>query len=448
MSESPSATQPPSDESTEEQSPKKKKKGWLSRRFGGGDEAQPAVPEAEDLPPEDPTEIPVEAQSEDEAEGTSEDAPVEELETGAPLAVEVLTEEPSVIEALDDSAEAEAEPALSEAPELEPEPPQDDQTEAPTTGASEVTPTVEKKSWFQRLKDGLSRSSSKLTSGISDLFTKRKLDDEALEELEDLLIQADLGVKTASTLTQALAKGRFGKDITGDEVRAALAEEASRLLEPVAQPLTIDRSRKPHVILVVGVNGAGKTTTIGKMAKQFTEQGLSISLAAGDTFRAAAVEQLKVWGERTGCPVIARDTGADAAGLAYDALKEATERGDDILMIDTAGRLHNKAALMDELGKIRRVIQKLNPSAPHTTLLVLDATVGQNAHQQVKVFGEMVDVTGLVMTKLDGTAKGGVVVALAQEFGLPVHYVGVGETADDLRAFDATDFARGLMGLS
>jgi fused signal recognition particle receptor len=184
------------------------------------------------------------------------------------------------------------------------------------------------------------------------------------------------------------------------------------------------------------------------MAKQFTEQGLSISLAAGDTFRAAAVEQLKVWGERTGCPVIARDTGADAAGLAYDALKEATERGDDILMIDTAGRLHNKAALMDELGKIRRVIQKLNPSAPHTTLLVLDATVGQNAHQQVKVFGEMVDVTGLVMTKLDGTAKGGVVVALAQEFGLPVHYVGVGETADDLRAFDATDFARGLMGLS
>jgi fused signal recognition particle receptor len=446
MSESPSATQPPSDESTEDQSPKKKKKGWLSRLFGGGDEAQPTAPEAEDLPPEDPTEAPVEAENESEPEGISEDAPAEQLETGEPLAVEALTEEPSVIEALDDSAEAE--PALSEAPELEPEAPQDDQTEAPPPGASEVTPTVEKKSWFQRLKEGLSRSSSKLTSGISDLFTKRKLDDEALEELEDLLIQADLGVKTASTLTQALAKGRFGKDITGDEVRAALAEEASRLLEPVAQPLTIDRSRKPHVILVVGVNGAGKTTTIGKMAKQFTEQGFSISLAAGDTFRAAAVEQLKVWGERTGCPVIARDTGADAAGLAYDALKEATARGDDILMIDTAGRLHNKAALMDELGKIRRVIQKLDPSAPHTTLLVLDATVGQNAHQQVKVFGEMVDVTGLVMTKLDGTAKGGVVVALAQEFALPVHYVGVGETVDDLRAFDATDFARGLMGLS
>lgn len=317
-------------------------------------------------------------------------------------------------------------------------------------GEAEVVPAVapEKKSWFQRLTEGLSRSSSRLTTGIADLFTKRKLDDEALEQLEELLITADLGVSTASKLTQALAKSRFGKDVTAEEVRLALAEEAARLLTPVAKPLVLDRTRKPHVILVVGVNGAGKTTTIGKMARQFRQQGLAVTLAAGDTFRAAAVEQLKVWGDRTGCPVIARDTGADAAGLAYDALQESIARQDDVLMIDTAGRLHNKGALMEELRKIRRVIQKLDPTAPHTTLLVLDATVGQNAHQQVDVFKEMVDVTGLVMTKLDGTAKGGVVVALAERFALPVHFIGVGETAEDLQPFAAEDFARSLMGLS
>jgi fused signal recognition particle receptor len=311
-----------------------------------------------------------------------------------------------------------------------------------------VSDSPEKKGgWFQRLKAGLSRSSSKLGDGITAIFTKRKLDEQALEELEDLLITADLGVKTAGRLTQALAKTRFGKDVTPDEVRGALAEEAAAILAPVALPLVIDPAHKPHVVLVVGVNGAGKTTTIGKMAHHFRRDGLSVSLAAGATFRAAAVEQLKVWGERTGCPVVARDTGADAAGLAFDALTEARKRGDDVLLVDTAGRLHNKAALMDELSKIRRVLQKVDPAAPHTTLLVIDATVGQNAHQQVKVFGEMIDVTGLVMTKLDGTAKGGVVVALAEEFGLPVHYVGVGETAEDLRPFKADDFARSLMGV-
>jgi fused signal recognition particle receptor len=440
---------------------KKKKKGWLSRLFGGGSEEAPpqdadavAAPLAEESVAE---EVPVE---------TTTEAPAE-VESPIPGAVEDITTAEAVPEVVDLAPDMTPESVPDAAPESAPvqeseaettdQPAQEPLLQQPVAENEDPTvlavkpvidaPSNEKKSWFQRLKEGLSRSSSKLTTGITDLFTKRKLDDEALEELEDLLIQADLGVKTAGTLTQALAKGRFGKDITAEEVRAALAEEATRLLEPVARPLEIDRSRKPHVILVVGVNGAGKTTTIGKMAKQFSEQGLSVSLAAGDTFRAAAVEQLKVWGDRTGCPVISRDTGADAAGLAYDALKEATARGDDLLMIDTAGRLHNKGALMEELEKIRRVIKKLDPSAPHTTLLVLDATVGQNAHQQVKIFGEMVDVTGLVMTKLDGTAKGGVVVALAQEFGLPVHYVGVGETVDDLRAFNAADFARSLMGL-
>lgn len=305
----------------------------------------------------------------------------------------------------------------------------------------------DKKGWFSRLKQGLARTSSKLAEGISAVFTKRRLDAESLESLTDLLIQADLGVKTATLLTEALAKNRFGKDITPEEVKQELAAEATRLLLPVAKPLEIDRSRKPHVVLVVGVNGAGKTTTIGKMAKELSGQGLQVSLVAGDTFRAAAVEQLQVWGERTGCPVAHRETGADAAGLAFDALTEARARGDDVVLIDTAGRLHNKSILMEELAKIRRVLTKVDPTAPHSTLLVLDATVGQNAHQQVKVFGEMVNVTGLVMTKLDGTAKGGVVVALASDFGLPVHYVGVGEGVDDLRPFAAEDFARSLMGL-
>ncbi|XKG61962.1 signal recognition particle-docking protein FtsY [Caenispirillum salinarum] len=308
-------------------------------------------------------------------------------------------------------------------------------------------PQRQKKSWFARLRDGLSRSSSKLTEGITGLFTKRRLDDEALEDLEDLLITADLGVSTSAKLVASLAKERFGKDITGEEIRKAFAEDIAEILEPVARPLEIDRALKPHVVLVVGVNGSGKTTTIGKMARQYQEQGLSVMLAAGDTFRAAAVEQLKVWGDRTNTPVISRDTGADAAGLAYDAYQEALKAGTDVLMIDTAGRLQNKKGLMDELQKIVRVLKKIDPAAPHSTLLVLDATVGQNAHNQVEVFKDMVNVTGLVMTKLDGTAKGGVVVALADKFGLPVHSIGVGETAEDLRPFKAEDFARGLMGV-
>jgi fused signal recognition particle receptor len=301
--------------------------------------------------------------------------------------------------------------------------------------------------WFGRLKSGLSKSSTKLTQGLTDLFTKRKLDDEALEELEELLITTDLGVATAAKVTAQLAKTRFGQDVSPDEIKETLAAEITRILEPVAKPLEIDVGRKPHVVLVVGVNGSGKTTTIGKMAKARKDEGLSVMLAAGDTFRAAAVEQLKVWGERTDCPVIARDTGADAAGLAYDAVAEARKQGCDLLFIDTAGRLQNKTDLMAELAKIVRSIKKVDETAPHSVLLVLDATVGQNAHSQVDIFKEMVSVTGLILTKLDGTARGGVLVALAEKFGLPVHAIGVGEQAGDLRPFEADAFARSLVGM-
>ncbi|MBO9507623.1 signal recognition particle-docking protein FtsY [Thalassospira sp. A3_1] len=304
-----------------------------------------------------------------------------------------------------------------------------------------------KKSWFTRLKDGLKRSSSKLTTGIADIFTKRRLDDDALEEFEDLLITSDLGVTTAAKLGAELSRTRFDKEVEPAEIQEFIASEVSKILEPVAKPLVIDTTKKPHVILVVGVNGSGKTTTIGKLAKTYRDQGLKVMMAAGDTFRAAAVEQLKVWGERTGCPVIARDTGADAAGLAFDAIDQAKREGYDLLLIDTAGRLQNKAHLMDELKKIVRVIHKRDETAPHDTLLVLDATTGQNAHSQVEVFSEATNVTGLIVTKLDGTAKGGVVVALAEKFGKPVHAIGVGESAEDLRPFDAKSFARSLAGL-
>ncbi len=304
-----------------------------------------------------------------------------------------------------------------------------------------------KSGWISRLVLGLSKSSSRLVTGISEIFTKRKLDDAALAGLEDLLITADLGTATAGKLTAALAKSRFGKEVSPAEVRAAFAADISKILEPVALPLSIDPAHKPFVILVIGVNGAGKTTTIGKLAQQFRRDGLSVTLAAGDTFRAAAVEQLKIWGQRTGCPVVAREADADAAGLAFEALLEARKRGDDVLLVDTAGRLQNKNELMAELQKIARAISKVDPGAPHATLLVLDATVGQNAHSQVEIFKSIVGVTGLVITKLDGTAKGGVVVALAEKFKLPVHYIGVGEGADDLRPFTSHSFARGLMGL-
>nr|WP_295827305.1 signal recognition particle-docking protein FtsY [uncultured Azospirillum sp.] len=317
---------------------------------------------------------------------------------------------------------------------------------AAPAAAEEAPPT--KKGWFAKLKEGLSKSSSKLTDGITSIFTKRKLDDEALEELEELLITADLGPATAAKVTAELARTRFGKEVSPEEVKSTLAAEVSKIVTPVAKPLVLDPALKPHVILVVGVNGTGKTTTIGKLARQFKAEGKSVMLAAGDTFRAAAVSQLKIWGERTGCPVVARDTGADAAGLAYDALERAKAEKVDVLLIDTAGRLQNKTGLMEELRKIVRVIKKLDETAPHTTLLTLDATTGQNAHSQVEIFRDMVNVNGLILTKLDGSARGGVLVSLAEKFKIPVHAIGVGEGVYDLRPFDADAFAKSLMGLN
>jgi fused signal recognition particle receptor len=308
-------------------------------------------------------------------------------------------------------------------------------------------PPEPQRSWWSRLKDGLSRSSSAIGKGITEIFTKRKLDATTIEELEDVLIQADLGVDVAARIGAALAEGRFDKEIAPDEVRAALAAEVEKVLAPVARPLAVDPSRKPFVMLMVGVNGSGKTTTIGKLAAKLTAQGRRVTLAAGDTFRAAAIDQLEVWGRRTGSTVIARSQGADAAGLAFDAMRDAQANGSDVLIVDTAGRLQNKAQLMDELAKVVRVIRKVDESAPHAVLLVLDATVGQNALSQVDLFGKTAGVTGLVMTKLDGTARGGILVAIAARFGLPVHFIGVGEGVDDLEPFSAKEFARAIAGL-
>ena len=305
-----------------------------------------------------------------------------------------------------------------------------------------------RRGWLSRLKAGLSRTSASLGSGIGGIFARGRLDDEALEELEELLILGDMGAATAAELTQALAKNKLGKEVSEEEIRSALADEIAAILEPVAQAFPIDRSAKPHVVLVAGVNGTGKTTTVGKLASQFRADGLTVMMAAADTFRAAAVEQLKIWGERTDCPVVARDgTGGDPAGLAYDAMARARDEGIDVLLIDTAGRLQNKANLMAELQKIDRVVKKLDAGAPHTRLLVLDATTGQNAHSQVEIFREAVDIDSLIVTKLDGTAKGGVLVALAKRFGLPVYALGVGEAVEDLRPFEAREFARALMNL-
>jgi fused signal recognition particle receptor len=305
-----------------------------------------------------------------------------------------------------------------------------------------------KKGWFSRLKDGLSKTSSKLTENITAIFTKRKLDAEMLQELEDALIQADLGVDMAMRITEEVARGRYDTEIAPEEVRAVLGNEVAKVLEPMAQPLVLDSANRPHVILVVGVNGTGKTTTIGKLSHQFAQDGKAVMIAAGDTFRAAAIDQLQIWGDRTGAPVISGKVGADAAGLAYDALEQAREKGADVLLIDTAGRLQNKKDLMEELAKIVRVVKKIDESAPHSVLLVLDATTGQNAVNQAQVFQEIAGVTGIIMTKLDGTARGGILVAIAEKFALPIHAIGVGETVDDLQPFDAYDFAAIIAGAS
>ncbi len=347
----------------------------------------------------------------------------------APVVPEAQAQEP-VQDLAQETVPAPAQGALAPEPAL--------------AAALEETPKV---SWWRRLKDGLSRSSSSITTGISDIFTKRKLDAGTLEELEDVLIRADLGVVTATRIAEAVGKGRYDKTIDPQEVTAILAQEVEKTLAPVARPLVIDASQKPFVILVVGVNGSGKTTTIGKLASKLSGEGRKVMLAAGDTFRAAAVSQLQIWGQRIGAPVVARGQGADAAGLAFDAIEEARREGADVLIMDTAGRLQNRTELMAELEKIVRVMRKVDAQAPHAVLLVIDATVGQNALSQVEIFGRVAGVTGLVMTKLDGTARGGILVAISEKYGLPVHFIGVGEGIDDLEPFEARDFARAIAGL-
>lgn len=302
--------------------------------------------------------------------------------------------------------------------------------------------------WLSRLTKGLSKSSTKLGQNITDVFTKRKLDADALEELEDILIMADIGPKTAAKLVKDFSENRFDKEIEKGEIQKALAAQIATILKPVAVPLDITKAAKPFVMLVCGVNGAGKTTTIGKMAHDYhMKQHKSVMIAAGDTFRAAAVEQLEIWAKRAHVPLLKKDIGADSAAVAYEAYEKAKADNVDLLMIDTAGRLQNKANLMEELAKMIRVIKKQDVDAPHAVVLVLDSTTGQNAHSQVQHFKEVVDVTGLVVTKLDGSAKGGVVVSLAEEFGLPIHAVGVGEKIEDLSPFNAEDFAKVLMGV-
>jgi len=304
-----------------------------------------------------------------------------------------------------------------------------------------------KQSWWRRLSSGLKRTSASLGTAVADLVIRRKLDRAMLEDIEDVLLRADLGSDVAARIASAVGEGRYDKSISADEVKAVVAAEVEKVLAPVAKPLALSPGHKPFVILMVGVNGSGKTTTTGKLASRFAAEGRKVMLAAGDTFRAAAIEQLKVWGERTGAPVIARSQGSDAAGLAFEAITAAKAADTDVLLIDTAGRLQNKSELMGELEKIVRVIRKVDASAPHAVLLVLDATVGQNALSQVEAFHRTAGVTGLVMTKLDGTARGGILVALAEKYKLPVHFIGVGEGVDDLSDFTARDFATAIAGI-
>ncbi|WP_224549485.1 signal recognition particle-docking protein FtsY [Mesorhizobium sp. CA16] len=415
---------------------------------------QPSRPEP--LPEQPPVEVPT---------------PPAEVPVETPVPIEVPPAAPPSVEP---SAEAVAEIAppirqpapvelqpihaeIAAEPEALPSPP----TPAPSAGKVTVSKKVEQKaepvkapepaprrSWFQRMREGLARSSRELTGNIAGVFTKRKLDEDTLQDLEDVLIRADLGLETALRVTDSLASSRYGRDVSDVEVRAVMAAEVEKVLAPVARPLELDLSHKPHVVLVVGVNGTGKTTTIGKLAAKLTDGGLKVMLAAGDTFRAAAIEQLKIWGERTKSPVVASKLGADAAGLAYDAFEKAKEAGSDVLIIDTAGRLQNKTELMAELEKIVRVLGKLDPEAPHTVLQTVDATTGQNALNQVEIFRNVAGVNGLVMTKLDGTARGGILVAIAAKHRLPVYFIGVGEQVDDLEPFSASEFARAIAGVA
>jgi fused signal recognition particle receptor len=436
------------------------KPGWFGRLFGRkGKEDAPA--DASETPAEESPASPSEGQP-DFATGADEittvplpqDDPASDVTEGADLLpIEGEPERPPAGTAGDDPDHG-ADPVdtgtMNREPEIGPQPdiqPTDAAAALAHDAGAGPGRDVEAKGWWSRLTTGMRRTSSALSDRVTGLFTKRKLDATTLEDLEDALIQADFGLETATRISDAVGKGRYEKGISPDEVRAILATEVERALEPVAKPLELDTTRKPFVILTVGVNGAGKTTTLGKLASKYRAEGRSVMLAAGDTFRAAAIDQLKVWGARTGTPVISGAQGADAAGLAFDALKQAQAAGTDILLIDTAGRLQNKTGLMAELEKIVRVLRKQDPEAPHATLLILDATVGQNALSQVELFSQAAPITGLVMTKLDGTARGGILVALAAKFSLPVHFIGVGEGVEDLEPFTARDFARAVAGL-
>jgi fused signal recognition particle receptor len=429
-----------------------KKPGFFQRLFGGGEQPRPA---------------PAPAPEHTVAEDLEADIILDEVVEAAPLVLppdqeialeeamheagQLVTPEAAAVEgeALPPAGPPETRPDYIEAlrdeigEATEPVP-----NIAPTVPVRAVAPSEppKKQNWFQRLASGLKRSSDQLTGSIAAVFTKKKLDQAMLDELEDILIQADFGVDMATTVTDALRRDRFDRDISDEEVREILSAEIVKVLAPVAQPLKLDTIHRPFVILMVGVNGTGKTTTIGKLASLFHGEGKKVMLAAGDTFRAAAIEQLQVWGDRTGAPVIKKPAGSDASGLAYEAVEAARAQGSDVLLIDTAGRLQNRDELMSELEKIIRVIKKVDPTAPHATLLTLDATTGQNALNQVEIFGKRAGVTGLVMTKLDGTARGGILVAIAKKFALPVHFIGVGEGVDNLEPFAARDFAQAIAG--
>ncbi|BCM22455.1 signal recognition particle-docking protein FtsY [Mesorhizobium sp. J8] len=447
------------------------------------EEVPPAQPEPSPAPTPTPQpapqEVPAPTPTRPDIEPSRPEPQPEPAPVEVPTPSEVPAETPAPIEvppaeapSVEPSAEADAEiaPPIRQPAPVEPQPilaeiaPEQEAVPSPAkpaAGKVTVSKKVEQKaepqkapepaprrSWFQRMRDGLARSSRELTGNIAGVFTKRKLDEDTLQDLEDVLIRADLGVETALRVTDSLASSRYGRDVSDSEVRAVMAAEVEKVLTPVAKPLELDLSHKPHVILVVGVNGTGKTTTIGKLAAKLTDGGLKVMLAAGDTFRAAAIEQLKIWGERTKSPVIATKLGADAAGLAYDAFEKAKEAGSDVLIIDTAGRLQNKTELMAELEKIVRVLGKLDPEAPHTVLQTVDATTGQNALNQVEIFRNVAGVNGLVMTKLDGTARGGILVAIAAKHRLPVYFIGVGEQVDDLEPFSASEFARAIAGVA
>ncbi|ADM08890.1 FtsY, signal recognition particle-docking protein [Parvularcula bermudensis HTCC2503] len=390
------------------------------------DEAELRTPHRPAPPPEDDA-VP----QDDQGEMTAPAAP--EPEPAAPPA------DASSADPLEEASEAPVTDPPAPAPTTPTDRPTDTPAEKPTD-----QPTDKPKGFFGRLRSGLAKTSAKLSGGIGTIFTKKRLDDDTLEELEDLLIMADIGVPTTTRIITQLAKDKFDQEVSGEDIRAILSREIETTLAPLEAQLAPDGTHGPHVILMTGVNGAGKTTTIGKLAQQFTAEGKSVLLAACDTFRAAAIEQLTVWGERVGVPVISREQGADPAALAYDAVAKAQAEGIDIVLIDTAGRLQNRRELMDELGKIVRVVKKLDDSAPHDAVLVLDATVGQNALSQTEAFLETAKITGLIMTKLDGTARGGVLVALGDKFGLPIHAIGVGETVEDLQPFRASAFAAAL----